>query len=623
METARILELASLLTLPQIQVAEVLSLRAAGTRLRDLARTLNVAPDDPNLTDALRVLFEAGLVRPEGDWVRTVELNKALANTYGFGRVAAHELTFIPLEQLQRIAGELGLPSYKETQQALIRHISTALADPDLVRTLFRQAPRPAQDVMQRMADGSPQLSDPELSLALRTNRRAPLRWAVDRGLLVFNAYYGTITMPSEVGVALREGFTAGFDPVPPAPPTLAAPVEAVDRGGAAAAAAAIASVQTLLDECGRTPVPILKAGGISARELRKLARLIDSDEEGVRFWLTVAGMNGLLGIVGDRVAPSTEFDNWLKLEPAGQFGWLLDGWFQMPAAPLLLDGRPALVGSEHDAGSAMLRTTLAAVLASLPPGRGAASLAGLASMLAYLRPLIAGDADEVVPLATAIWREYELMGVGAHLAPTALCHALAAGDRRQLLDVVQGFVPAAVETVLLQGDLTAIATGTPSAALSALLDSAADRESRGGGSTWRFTESSVRRAFDAGTSADELLARVRAAAAGGRVPQPVQYLIADVGRRHGSVRVRTVGCVLHSADRALLGELQRVRSLAPLELTKLAPTVLSSALPPAETLAALRHAGYVPAAENPDGTIRLERPARHRAPTWSDPETR
>ncbi|WP_432986269.1 helicase-associated domain-containing protein [Dactylosporangium sp. CA-233914] len=618
METAQILQLASLLTLPELQVAEVLSLRAAGTRRRDLARALGVSEDDPRLAAALRTLHESGLARPDErdpEWIRTVALHQVLANSYGFGRAAEHEMAYLPLEQLQRIAFELGAPVGRD-QRRLVEAIGAALADPDLVREQFRLAPRAAQDIMLGMAVGEPFYADPNAMLALRTGRRvSPLRWAVDRGLLIFNQYYGAaICMPSEVGAALRPDFRAGFDTTPPAPPSAPAAAGTVERSGAAAARAALGSIVTLLEECGRTPVPILKAGGIGLREVRKLARLIGSDEEGVRFWLTVAGMNGLIGIAGDRVAPSAEFDNWLKLSPAEQFGWLLEGWFRMPAAPLLLDGRPALVGGEHDESSALLRVTLAAVLASLRIGRAAAGIDGLATMLAYLRPLVAGDAEEVVPMVEALWREYELMGVGAHYAPTSLCHALAAGDGDRLAAALKDFLPAAEETVLLQSDLTAVVTGTPSATLSALLDLAAERESRGGGSTWRFTESSVRRAFDAGCTADELIARIRTAAAGGRVPQPLEYLVADLGRKHGNVRVRTVGCVLRSDDTALLGEIRQVRGLARLELTELAPTVLSSALPPAETLAALRAAGYVPAAENPDGTIAVEHPARHRA---------
>jgi hypothetical protein len=166
---------------------------------------------------------------------------------------------------------------------------------------------------------------------------------------------------------------------------------------------------------------------------------------------------------------------------------------------------------------------------------------------------------------------------------------------------------------VLLQSDLTAVATGAPAAALAEVLDLAADRESRGGGHTWRFSEASVRRAFDTGSSADELLAALHEAATGGRVPQPLQYLVTDLARRHGAVRVRPVGCVLRSDDPTLLAELSRVKSLARLGLTELAPTVYGSALPVGETLAALRAAGYAPAGEHADGTIAFDRVTKHR----------
>lgn len=313
METPRILQVASLLTLPQLQVAEVLALRAAGTRRRDLARTLGVAEDDPRLAAVLDVLRATGLAwsdEREGreGWIRTVALHEVIANSYGFGRAAAHELTYLPLEQLRRIAYELGAPVGRDHRR-LVEAIGEALADPEVVREQYRAAPRVAQEILLDMAVGEPYYSDPHAMMALRNGRRSsPLRWAVDHGLLTFNAYYGAaISMPSEVGVALRPDFRAGFDPVPPAPPSVPVSAETVDREGAAAARAALAAVTTLLEECGRTPVPILKAGGVGVREVRRLAKLLGSDEEGMRFWLTVAGMNGLIGIAGDKVAPSAE----------------------------------------------------------------------------------------------------------------------------------------------------------------------------------------------------------------------------------------------------------------------------------------------------------------------------
>jgi hypothetical protein len=71
---------------------------------------------------------------------------------------------------------------------------------------------------------------------------------------------------------------------------------------------------------------------------------------------------------------------------------------------------------------------------------------------------------------------------------------------------------------------------------------------------------------------------------------------------------------VLHSDDATLLSEILLVKSLARLGLTALAPTVLTSTRPVAETLAALRAAGYAPVGENADGTIAFEKMTRHRA---------
>src|SRR5439155_3098344 len=106
------------------------------------------------------------------------------------------------------------------------------------------------------------------------------------------------------------------------------------------------------------------------------------------------------------------------------------------------------------------------------------------------------------------------------------------------------------------QADLTAVVAGGPAADLAELLDGCADREARGAASVWRFSASSVRRALDAGSAAADLLARLRAAAGGASLPQPLAYLVTDVARRHGAVRVRAVGSVVRCADEALAAEL-------------------------------------------------------------------
>ncbi|GGM89408.1 helicase-associated domain-containing protein [Dactylosporangium sucinum] len=602
--------------LPGLQVAEVLALRAAGTRRRDLAAALGVLPDDAGLDAALTALEEWGLVWPDdGDWLRCVPLYEVIAGGFGFAPSVVVGLGAVPTGQLQRVAYELGAPVGR-TQRELVTAIAAALADAAVVRAQFGEAPEEARELLRDLSGTDPYWYDPRHMAALRNGRRTPLRWAIDHGLVAWNPIAGGAAMlPSEVGVVLREDFVAPFDPAPP----LLAPVEVstamVERDGAAAARAALAAITAVLEECGRAPVPMLKNGGVGVRELRRLAKTVGGTDLELRLWLTLAGLSGLLGLAGDRVAPSPDFDAWMKLEPAQQYRRILDCWFGMHAAPLLATDTPALVRSQREEGAALARHAVVGLLGSLPDGLGVASADVIGAFLVFARPLIVAEPDQALATAVALWHEAELLGVGAHLAPTEICRALL-DDRggEHLTEVLARYLPAAEQTVVLQGDLTAVATGTPSAALAAFLDLAADRESRGGASTWRFSAASVRRAFDAGRSAEELLAALEEAATGGRVPQPLRYLVSDVARRHGGVRVRAVGCVVHSEDATLLDEILRVKSLARLELRALAPTVLTSVLPPEETLAALRTAGYAPAREHPDGSIAVELVTRFRA---------
>ncbi|MFC0532508.1 helicase-associated domain-containing protein [Phytohabitans kaempferiae] len=131
------------------------------------------------------------------------------------------------------------------------------------------------------------------------------------------------------------------------------------------------------------------------------------------------------------------------------------------------------------------------------------------------------------------------------------------------------------------------------------------------------------RAALDAGTNATDLLTRITEVAEGDRVPQTLVYLINDVARRYGQVQVHPTGCCLCSDDETLLTEILNTRSPQALHLVRLAPTVLASAKPQAETLAALRAAGHAPAGLRTDGSPAIEIPQRRRAaPPPNEPDS-
>jgi len=144
---------------------------------------------------------------------------------------------------------------------------------------------------------------------------------------------------------------------------------------------------------------------------------------------------------------------------------------------------------------------------------------------------------------------------------------------------------------------------GAPSARVSVILDSAADREGRGAAATWRFSAASVRRALDEGTTGEALLDALTQLATV-ELPQPLRYLIADVARRHGHLRLTSVTSCICSDDEALLAEVSVERKLSKLGLRLLAPTVLASDAPVSEVMKALRAAGYFPVSADGTGNV-------------------
>jgi hypothetical protein len=198
-------------------------------------------------------------------------------------------------------------------------------------------------------------------------------------------------------------------------------------------------------------------------------------------------------------------------------------------------------------------------------------------------------------------------LGLSAEQAPLAT--AIAALDK---------LLPAPVDHVLLQADLTAVLPGPAEPELAAELALVGEPEST---NVLRISAESLRRALDAGYSAADLHAlfarRSRTA-----VPQGLTYLIDDVARRHGGLRVGPAGGYLRSDDEALVVELLADRRLAHLQLRRLAPTVLATPYPSGRLLSGLREAGYSPVPEDASGTAVLVRPRTPRASARRSPAT-
>ncbi|MBE1499499.1 hypothetical protein H4696_006599 [Amycolatopsis lexingtonensis] len=567
------------LSLPQAQVLRAVqlcdALRQEPVPLDDVRRLLGGAAIESFVDE----LAERALLWREAGRVVVPEvLQRHSFRAEGLGRPVADLLAELTTIQRARLARNLGVPP-----EDLIRHFR----DGDRVRELFATAPEATRKVLRDMADGVPEVDG-----------MPPLGWALDHGFL-FGTYYGGTAMPIEISLALR-----GPDhrlPFTPAEPEYAvAPVgtEPSEATSSAAALRLLDRVSAILELAAAEPLPLLKDGTIGARLVKKVAKDTGATPAEVELAIDLAAQAGLLLADeppvprrGHKAPPPTlaPDPDLARPAPALLYRLLLTTWWN-PVPP------------EHGTDvDAFVRRLVVRLLARLEPGTAITD--GLTRLVEWHAPLLPAD-DLAGHVETAV-AEGELLGVFAHGAVTAAGRALLSDD--ELVEVTDALVARARTTALFGTDLTAIVPGSPDARLAALLDRAADREAQGTATSWRFSPASVRRAFDQGATAAELLDDLGAIAAG-ELPQPLVYLVNDVARRHGEARVIDVASVV-VGEPALLAELAAHRKLAKLGLRSVAPTVLTSTVDASGTLEALREAGYAPTRHAADGTIVL--PAR------------
>ncbi|MEU4926383.1 helicase C-terminal domain-containing protein [Streptomyces yokosukanensis] len=283
--------------------------------------------------------------------------------------------------------------------------------------------------------------------------------------------------------------------------------------------------------------------------------------------------------------------------------------WTLTEAELLGVTGRGAL--SEH--GRALLGAPAPAGSAATAPAAepSAGSSAG-ASTRSATRPAgePVGPGDKL-----PVHHHPRPAAVPAALSPAEQAVATAAAGR-----LLAPLLPEPLDHVLLQADLTAVAPGPLRRPLADLLGVLADVESKGGATVYRFTPGSVRRALDAGRTAAELHAFLTEHSRT-PVPQPLAYLIDDVARKHGHLRIGAASAYVRCDDDALLNEILADKRAAGLGLRRLAPTVLAAQSDPATLLEGLRAMGCAPAAESAEGDVLIARAHAHRTPPRTAPE--
>ena len=493
------------------------------------------------------------------------------------------------------------------------------------LEVVLAEAPDAARDVLTRLAWGPPmgKVSGAD-RVVTPDSARTPIDWLLAHGLL--EAHDGaTVVLPRSVALGLRENrFLADPQPDPPridAAARTGRDPSLVDRTAGQHAFVAVRMVEDLLEGWSLAPPAELRSGGLSVRDLTATARSLDVDEATAALVVEVARAAGLLAS-DDEVAPvwlpTPAYDLWAARDIADRWLLLATTWLTSPRVP-------ALVGSRDDKSARLnaltpeidrlpapdIRRLVLDVVAGLPPGV-ASQADEVRSVLDHRRPRRATALRELLVAATL--REAEFLGVLGLGALSAPGRALLADDPVAAAAAVAPLLPSPLDHVLLQADLTAVAPGPLETGLSRELALMADIESTGAATVYRFTEASVRRALDAGRTASDVLSFLTERSTT-PVPQPLSYLVDDVARRHGGIRVGMASAYVRCDDDATLAAIMAERKAAGMRPFRLAPTVIAVHVPVDEALDVLRSLGYAPMAESPDGVVVVRRPDARRPP--------
>ena len=583
----------------------------------DVRRLLGTDPDV-----ALETLREQALVYGGDELTLVRTVREIIGDPAGLGPAAEQAMRGYGPSRLARLMADLGLAASGDPVEDA-RRVADHLGDRERLDVLLADAAPPVHELLAALTWGPPsgrlERADRILDVSSATT---PVEWLLARGVLVaLDA--STVVLPREVGLALRGGHVhRAASPTPPDAVLTRVDIARTDHTATGAAGDVVRRIEELLETWAIDPPKALRAGGLGVRDRARSAAALDIDQEQLSLLLETAHAAGLLAVGGgtDEVwLPTATYDTWRTWSIADRWSTLVESWLASPRVAGLAgskDGRgKVLAPLGPDLARSLapgVRREVLEAMVGLPVGH-ATTVESVADRLRWRTPRLFGRLREDLLGWTV--REAEIFGLASGGALSSFGRFLVAGADDRAVDALEALLPEPLDHVLLQADLTAVAPGPLTGELAQRMALLADVESRGGATTYRFTDATIRRALDLGWSAGEVLELLRTHSRT-PVPQPLTYLVEDVARRHGRVRVGAASAYIRCDDEATLTEILADRKAATLRLRRLAPTVLAAQAPIDVVLATLRETGHAPAAEGAEGEIVVRRPDERRAAT-------
>ncbi len=589
-------------------VADALVARHPAT-IDDIDRLLGTNDRD-GVLDAVERLRRRGIVVVDDGVIFPVgSLGDLLHRPLGLGPSFVELAEHLSSGTIDRLAAETRAEG-ADRRSATVRAIAHRLTQPEVVAALLATAPEASRQLLAALvAKRSPAVPLPTGYPYRVLDADDPLAWLIDRGLVVAVTETGA-ELPRELVIA---GLTDGLAPAATLRKVELQPVEGLAADLVAGATSDRANrlldgAETLLRLVGNGEVTVRKVGGVGPRELRRLAKASRLDVVDVARLLELLSVARLIRIADRRLETSDLAGRWWTMSRRRRYLALVRAWV---AAERFLsrglagtrgDGTSdtsvvALGDAEPVAAAEAGRAVALETICTLSPD-AAFQPSQLAASVVWQGPNLWG-AGEPPPELLVAWTlaEAELLGLISTNAPGPVLRALVDGDEAALERATATALADDQERFVLQADLTALAFGPLAPSVGRQLGEMTERAGgaeQGRAPSFRFTEASIRRAYDSGWTAESITAFLDEHALAG-VPQPLEYLLNDVARRYGSIRVMPAQAVIVTDDDITAVEIASNRRTAGLALRLVAPTVLTSPLDPVTVTEALRSLGLFP----------------------------
>ncbi|MEB4207968.1 helicase-associated domain-containing protein [Mycobacterium sp. 94-17] len=483
-------------------------------------------------------------------------------------------------------------------------------------------------DVLEKLLQGSPMGRTRDAAPGAAADRPVPQLLAMG---LLRRIDAETVILPRHVGQVLRGEQPGPMRLTAPDPVVSTTTADDADAAAAGAVIDLLREVDVLLETLSAAPVSELRSGGLGIRDVKRLGKATGIDEPRLALILEVAAAAGLIAsgmpdpepVTGEAPywAPTIATDRYAAMPSAERWQLLASSWLDLPGRPALIgtrgpDAKPygALTVGLYSTAAPLDRRLLLGMLSALPAGAGV-DAAQASTALIWRRPrwakrLQPGPVGDLLAESAALG----LVGRGAISTPgRALLDD--DGDTQVAIEAMNRALPKPVDHFLVQADLTVVVPGPLERDLAEQLAVVATVESAGTAMVYRVSEQSIRHALDVGKTGDwmhSFFARHSKTP----VPQGLTYLIDDVARRHGQLRIGIAASFVRCEDPALLAQAVAAPATEEVQLRALAPTVAVSPAPIGEVLTALRAAGFAPAAEDSSGAIVDVRPRGARVAT-------